>query len=103
MLNKEEGYENDHDPVEEDDEENDDKDAGGNRGNKNNRNIQRRTIITPLDMNILTNAELSRNKHISIFHLIQDPKLIQHKNYIHIIILCMISNKKSRGENKVQL
>ena len=90
MFHNEEGDENDHDPVEEDDEANDDKDAGGNRGNKNNINIQSRTIITPLDMNILTNISMYSTTHILISNLIQDPKLIQNKNYINTMLLFMI-------------
>ena len=90
MLHNEEGDENDHDPVEEDDEAHDDKDAGGNRGNKNNINIQSRTIITPLDMNILTNISMYRTTHIPISHMMQDPKLMHNKNYINIMLLFMI-------------
>ena len=55
MLHNEEGDGDDHEPVVEYYEENCDEDSGGNRGNNNDRKIQCRTILTPLDMNILTN------------------------------------------------
>ena len=55
MLHNEEFDYYEHKPVEEDDEPNGDGYAGVNCGNNNDRNIWHRKILTPLDMNILTN------------------------------------------------
>ena len=55
MLQNSEGGDYDHEPVEEDDRVNGDEDSDGNRVNNNDRKIRNRTIIAPLDMNILTN------------------------------------------------
>ena len=93
MLHNEEFDYYEHKPVEEDDEPNGDGYAGVNCGNNNDRNIWHRKILTPLDMNILTNRSFSKTTHTSISHMMQDPKLIQNKKYIIIIILHLISNK----------
>ena len=93
MLQNSEGGDYDHEPVEEDDRVNGDEDSDGNRVNNNDRKIRNRTIITPLDMNILTNRVLPSTTHISISRMMQDPKLMHHKNYINIMLLCVISNK----------
>ena len=64
ILKNAESGENYHEPVEENDEANGDEYASENCGTNNDRNIWCRTLLTPLDMNVLTNRALSRTTHI---------------------------------------
>ena len=66
MLLNTEGDDNDHDPVVEDD------GSSGNCGSNNDRNIQCRKILTPLDINITNNTAFSSTTYISISHMMQD-------------------------------
>ena len=95
-LQNAESDDNYNETMEEFDKANGDEYDGVKYGNNNYKNLWSR-ILTPLGMNILTNRAFSRTANISISHLIQDPKLNKHKNYINIMLPRVILNRSSRG------